>query len=327
MQTRRLGRTHQHLSALGFGCMGLVGWYGERDDGEALATVLAAIDSGVNHFDTAGSYQHGEGEVFLGRAIRGRRDQLFLASSYGIARTAFGGEVLDNRPSALRTACEESLRRLHVDFIDMFYLHRIDPKVPIEESVGALAALVAAGKIRYIGLTNCTADILRRASLVHNVAAVQCEYSVWMREPEKTILPACRELGVSLIAYAPLGRGFLAGRFADLKELPKDAVRQLQPLIQEANLPHNRQIVAAFAAYAKAKHCTPAQLALAWLLAQGQDILAIPGTKRRDRLAENLGALNVSLSSAECEEIASQVAAFGAPGADVARRTRGALDH
>jgi len=326
MQMRRLGRTHERISALGFGCMGLVGWYGDRDDGEALETVHAAIDAGVNHFDTAGSYQHGENEVFLGRAIRGRRDQVFLASSYGVARTAFGSQVLDNRPSALRAACEESLRRLHVEVIDLFYLHRIDPKVPIEESVGALAALNAAGKIRHLGLSNCSAAILRRASLVHPVAAVQCEYSVWMREPEQTILPACRELGVSLVAYAPLARGFLAGRFAALGDLPKDDIRRLQPRFQDANLALNRQIAAAFADYAQDKHCTPAQLALAWVLAQGQDILTIPGTKRRARLTENLGALSVSLSSAECEEIASRVAALGVHGERAPRRAQQALD-
>jgi aryl-alcohol dehydrogenase-like predicted oxidoreductase len=323
MEMRRLGRTNDRISALGFGCMGLVGWYGERDDDEALATVHAAIDAGVNHFDTAGSYQHGENEVFLGRAIRGRREQVFLASSYGVARTAFGAQVLDNRPAALRTACEESLKRLHVDVIDLFYLHRIDPKVPIEASVGALSALIAAGKIRHIGLSNCTAAILRRASLVHRIAAVQCEYSVWMREPEQTILPACRELGVTLVGYAPLARGFLAGGITDLKELPKDDIRRLLPRFQEGNLAMNRDIVAAFADYAKEKRCTPAQLALAWVLAQGQDIVTIPGTKRRARLMENLGALNVSLSSAECEDIAAKV---GAPAEHVARRTRHALD-
>jgi aryl-alcohol dehydrogenase-like predicted oxidoreductase len=323
MQLRRLGRTNERISALGFGCMGLVGWYGERDDGEALETVHAAIDAGVNHFDTAGSYQHGENELFLGRAIRGRREQVFLASSYGVARTAFGAQVLDNRPAALRSACEESLRRLHVDSIDLFYLHRIDPKVPIEESVGALSALIAAGKIRHIGLSNCSAAILRRASLVHRIAAVQCEYSVWMREAEQTILPACRELGVSLVGYAPLARGFLAGGFADLKELPKDDIRRLLPRFQAGNLPLNREIAAAFAGYAQDKHCTPAQLALAWVLAQGQDIVTIPGTKRRARLTENLGALNVRLSGAECEDIAAKVAALGVH--DM-RHSRRALD-
>jgi aryl-alcohol dehydrogenase-like predicted oxidoreductase len=326
MQTRRLGRTSARVSALGFGCMGLVGWYGERDDGEALETVHAAIDAGIDHFDTAGSYQHGENEVFLGRAIRGRREQVFLASSYGVARTAFGAQVLDNRPSALRTACEESLRRLHVEVIDLFYLHRIDPKVPIEESVGALAALIASGKIRHIGLSNYSADILRRASLVDQIAAVQCEYSVWMREAEQTILPACRELGVSLVAYAPLARGFLAGQFATVGELPKDDIRRLQPRFQDANLPFNREIAAAFASYAKDKRCTPAQLALAWVLAQGQDVVTIPGTKRRARLNENLGALNVSLSRAECEDIASRVAALAAHEEPAPRRLRRALD-
>lgn len=308
MQTRRLGNSGVRVSALGFGCMGLVGWYGERNDEEARATLLEAIDRGIDHLDTAASYQAGENERFVGSVIKGRRDRVFLATKYGITRRADGSLLIDNRPEALRAACDASLERLGVEHIDLFYLHRIDRTVPIEDSVGTLAQLVAAGKIRYIGLSECSVETLRRACAVHPVAAVQMEYSLWTRDPEKGILAACRELDVALVAYSPLGRGFLAGNFRDLSELPKDDNRQSQPRFQADNVEHNRRIADLVREMAADKGCTPAQLAIAWVLARGEDILPIPGTKRRTRLAENLGALDIALSAAELDEIDARLA-------------------
>ncbi|PZN29639.1 MAG: aldo/keto reductase, partial [Proteobacteria bacterium] len=263
---------------------------------------------GIDHLDTAASYQAGENERFVGSVIKGRRDRVFLATKYGITRRADGSLLIDNRPEALRAACDASLERLGVEHIDLFYLHRIDRTVPIEDSVGTLAQLVAAGKIRYIGLSECSVETLRRACAVHPVAAVQMEYSLWTRDPEKGILAACRELDVALVAYSPLGRGFLAGNFRDLSELPKDDNRQSQPRFQADNVEHNRRIADLVREMAADKGCTPAQLAIAWVLARGEDILPIPGTKRRTRLAENLGALDIALSAAELDEIDARLA-------------------
>ncbi len=293
--------------------MGLVGWYGERNDAEARATLLAALDSGVNHLDTAASYQVGENEKFVGAAIQGRRNEVFLATKYGI-EWRNGTLVIDNRPESIVASCEASLARLDTDHIDLFYLHRIDRTVPIEESVGALATLVAAGKIRHIGLSECSPETLRRAYNVHPVAALQVEYSLWWREPEQVYLPVCRELGVSLVAYSPLGRGFLAGNFRTLEELPQNDARRNQPRFIGENGEHNRLIAGAVRDMASRKGCTPAQIALAWLFAQGEDILPIPGTKRRDRLAENIAALDIPLSAAELAELNSKVSELGVQG-------------
>ncbi len=303
MQQRTLGRTGVQLSALGFGCMTLIGWYGTRDDAEARATLLSALDQGVTHLDTAASYQQGENERFVGATLRGRRDCLFLATKYGITRDAQGQLVVDNQPGALRDAVESSLKRLGTDRIDLFYLHRIDRDTPIEESVGTLAQLVKAGKIRHIGLSECSVQTLRRAHAVHPVAAVQSEYSLWSREPEHGILAACRELGVGLIAYSPLGRGFLAANFRSLQDLPADDNRRGQPRFQDANAEHNAKLVAAVAAIAARKGCSLPQLAIAWVLAQGSDVIPIPGMKTRTHLDDNLGALQVQVSAAEEREL------------------------
>jgi aryl-alcohol dehydrogenase-like predicted oxidoreductase len=303
MQQRPLGRTGVQLSALGFGCMTLIGWYGTRDDEEARATLLAALDQGVTHLDTAASYQQGENEKFVGATIRGRREGLFLATKYGITRNAQGQLVIDNQPGSLREAVESSLRRLATDRIDLFYLHRIDRDTPIEESMGALAELVNAGKIRYIGLSECSVQTLRRACAVHPVAAVQNEYSLWSREPEHGILAACRELGAGLVAYSPLGRGFLAANFRSLKDLPADDNRRNQPRFQDANAAHNAELVAAMAGIARRKGCTLPQLAIAWVLAQGSDVTPIPGMKTRAHLQDNLGAPDVVLNAAEEQEL------------------------
>jgi aryl-alcohol dehydrogenase-like predicted oxidoreductase len=303
MQQRPLGRTGVRLSALGFGCMTLIGWYGTRDDEEARATLLAALDQGITHLDTAASYQQGENEKFVGATIRGRREGLFLATKYGITRNAQGQLVIDNQPGSLREAVESSLRRLATDRIDLFYLHRIDRDTPIEESMGALAELVNAGKIRYIGLSECSVQTLRRACAVHPVAAVQNEYSLWSREPEHGILAACRELGAGLVAYSPLGRGFLAANFRSLKDLPADDNRRNQPRFQDANAAHNAELVAAMAGIARRKGCTLPQLAIAWVLAQGSDVTPIPGMKTRAHLQDNLGAPDVVLNAAEEQEL------------------------
>jgi aryl-alcohol dehydrogenase-like predicted oxidoreductase len=306
MQTRPLGNTGERVSALGFGCMGLVGWYGERNDAEARATLLAAVDGGVTHLDTAASYQVGENEKFVGATLGTRRKEVFLASKCGLTWRE-GKLFIENSPELIVSSCEESLKRLGTDHLDLFYLHRIDRTVPVEESVGALAKLVAAGKIRYAGLSECSAETLRRAHKVHPIAAVQMEYSVWFRGPEASILPTCRELGVSLVAYSPLGRGFLAGNFRSLAELPKDDARRNQPRFVEGNVEHNLVIADAVRDLAKRKGATPAQIALAWVLAQGEEILPIPGTKRRERQAENAASVNVKLSPAEMQELTSTV--------------------
>ena len=313
MQTRVLGRTGERVSALGFGCMGLVGWYGERNDAEAQATLLAALDAGITHLDTAASYQVGENEKFVGATLRGRRDEVVLATKCGL-NWRDGTLVIDNKPESIRASCEASLARLATDRIDLFYLHRIDRTVPIEESVGALAQLVAAGKIRHVGLSECSPETLRRACKVHPIATLQIEYSLWWREPEEAHLAVCRELGVSLVAYSPLGRGFLAGNFRSLDELPQNDARRNQPRFNADNLAHNQRIADAVRDVAVGKGCTPAQIALAWSLAQGDDILPIPGTKRRERLAENVSAADIELSAAELAELNSKISQLGVQG-------------
>jgi aryl-alcohol dehydrogenase-like predicted oxidoreductase len=312
METRVLGRTDVRLSAVGFGCMGLVGWYGERNDAEARATLLEAINRGVNHLDTAASYQGGENEKFVGSLIRERRNSVFLATKYGITRDSAGVLKIDNRPESIRAACEGSLQRLGVERIDLFYLHRIDQTIPIEESVGTLKELIAAGKIRHIGLSECSVQTLRRACAVHPIAAVQSEYSLWSRQPESGVLPACRELGVGFVAYSPLGRGFLAGNFRALQELPATDHRRQTPRFQEGSVEHNLAIADLIKELAQRKHCTAAQLALAWVLAQG--VLVIPGMKTRAHLADNVGAPEVSFTATELRDFNAQVEAVGVRG-------------
>ncbi|MEJ1967003.1 MAG: aldo/keto reductase [Gammaproteobacteria bacterium] len=313
MQTRPLGNTGERVSALGFGCMGLVGWYGERNDTEAAATLLAAIDGGVTHLDTAASYQIGENEKFVGATLGSRRKEVFLASKCGLAWRD-GKLTIDNSPELIASSCEESLKRLGTDHLDLFYLHRIDRKVPIEESVGALARLVKAGKIRHVGLSECSPETLRKAHAVQPIAAVQMEYSVWFREPEASMLPTCRELGVSFVAYSPLGRGFLAGNFRNLADLPRDDARRNQPRFVDGNVEHNLAIADAVRELGQRKGATPAQIAIAWVLAQGEQILPIPGTKRRERQAENAASVNVKLSAAELQELTSKIEGLAVKG-------------
>jgi aryl-alcohol dehydrogenase-like predicted oxidoreductase len=308
METRPLGTTGERITAVGFGCMGLVGWYGSRNDAEARATVIEALDRGMTHFDTAASYQNGENEKFVGSLIRDRRSAVFLATKYGITRTPEGVLKIDNRPESIRASCEASLQKLGVEQIDLFYLHRIDQSVAIEESVGALQELINAGKIRYVGLSECSVQTLKRACAVHPVAAVQSEYSLWSREPEKGMLQACRELGVGFVAYSPLGRGFLAGNFRSLKDLPDTDHRRQVPRFQEGSVEHNAGVADVIKEFAQRKSCTPAQLALAWVLAQGVHV--IPGMKTRAHLEDNIGALHVALSPAEQKELNAKIEAI-----------------
>lgn len=307
---RPLGRTGTQVSAVGFGCMGLVGWYGTRNDEESRATLLEAVDCGVNHFDTAASYQIGENERFVGEILRPFRNRIFLASKCGLARGASGTAQVDNRPETIRASLDQSLSRLGFEMIDLFYLHRIDKTVPIEESVGALADLVKTGKIRFIGLSECSVSTLRRAAKVHPVAAVQSEYSIWSRDPEQAMLAACRELGTGFVAYSPLGRGFLAGNFRRLSDLPAGDNRQNHPRFQDENAAHNEHLVALLRQIA-AEHpaATSAQVAIAWVLSRAPEVVTIPGMKTRSHLHDNLAGGQLALTPAELQRIDALLAA------------------
>jgi aryl-alcohol dehydrogenase-like predicted oxidoreductase len=305
MQTRKLGPNGPLVSALGLGCMGMSEFYSGRDDDESVATVQRALDLGVTFLDTADMYGSGANEVLVGRAIAGRRGQVFLATKFGNVRGP-AGEFLgvNGRPEYVRAACDASLARLGTEVIDLYYQHRVDSTVPIEETVGAMAALVRAGKVRYLGLSEAAPATIRRAHAVHPITALQTEYSLWSREPEREILETVRELGIGFVPYSPLGRGFLTGKIRVSSDLAADDYRHNTPRFQGDNLARNRTLVDAVVALAGEKRCTPAQLALAWVLAQGEDVVPIPGTKRRSYLEENVRALEVRLTPAELERLA-----------------------
>ncbi|MEA2779208.1 MAG: hypothetical protein QOK29_752 [Rhodospirillaceae bacterium] len=304
MRKRTLGRSGLEVSAIGLGCMGMSEFYGDGDEAESIATIHRAIELGVTFLDTADIYGLGRNEELVGRAIRGRRDQVVLATKFGNVRNAEGRSIgINGRPDYVQAACEASLRRLGVDVIDLYYQHRVDPNTPIEDTVGAMADLIRQGKVRYLGLSEAAAETIRRAHAVHPIAALQTEYSLWSREPEAEILPTTRELGIGFVAYSPLGRGFLTGQIKRIEDLDADDWRRQTPRFQGENFQRNLDLVATIEAMARRKGCTPAQLALAWVLAQGEDIVPIPGTKRRRYLEENLGALDVSLTPAELREI------------------------
>ena len=296
MQKRNLGN-QLTVSALGLGCMGMSEFYGPGDEAESVATIHRAIDLGIVFLDTADMYGVGRNEELVGRALRGLRDQVVLATKFGNVRGP-AGEFLgvNGRPEYVRAACDASLKRLGVEVIDLYYQHRVDPATPIEETVGAMAELVRAGKVRYLGLSEAAPATIRRAAKVHPIAALQTEYSLWTRDPETGVLAACRELGIGFVAYSPLGRGFLTGRFQKSEDLAQDDFRRNHPRFEGENLQRNLRLAEAVKEMAREKGCSPAQLALAWLLAKGEDIVPIPGTKRRRYVEENAGALEVKLT-------------------------------
>jgi aryl-alcohol dehydrogenase-like predicted oxidoreductase len=300
MEQRRLGTQGLVVSALGLGCMGMSWAYGVPDEAESIATLHEAIERGCTFLDTAEVYGPWKNEELLGRALAGRREHVVLATKFGFALSAEGNVTgLDSRPEHIREACDASLRRLGVDTIDLLYQHRVDPGVPIEDTVGAMAKLVEAGKVRWLGLSEASARTLRRAHAVHPISALQSEYSLWQREVEAEILPTCRELGVGFVPYSPLGRGFLTGHAKRAEEYEAGDSRKSHPRFQGENFDANLRLVEAVKQLAAKKGCTPGQLAIAWLLHQGDDIVPIPGTKRRTYLRENLGALEVALTGAD----------------------------
>ena len=315
MEKRELGRSGLRVSALGLGCMGMSEFYGERDDAESIATIHRALELGVDFLDTADMYGVGHNEELVGRAVRDRRGGVVLATKFGNVRGADGSFLgVNGRPEYVRSACEASLRRLGVETIDLYYQHRVDPKTPIEETAGEMSRLVEEGKVRHLGLSEASAETVRRAHAVHPVAALQTEYSLWTREVEAEILPVCRELGIGFVPYSPLGRGFLTGRFQKPEDLPEGDRRRDFPRFQGENFERNFRLVEQVDALAAEKGCTPAQLALAWVLAQGQDIVPIPGTKRRKYLEQNVGALEVELTRrdlARLDEVARPEAVAG----------------
>ncbi len=307
MKTRTLGPGGPEVSEIGLGCMGMSAFYGSADEGEARATLARALELGCNFLDTADMYGPYTNEELIGSAIAGKRDEVFLASKFGIKLVEEGNlldRVIDGSPAYARSACEASLKRLGTDRIDLYYQHRVDPGTPIEETVGAMAELVRAGKVRYVGLSEASAQTIRRAHAVHPIAAVQTEYSLWTREVEAEILPTLNELGIALVAYSPLGRGFLSGRFTSEQELEEGDFRRHGPRFTGENLEQNLKLAATVRELACERGITPGQLALAWVLSRGEHVVPIPGTKRVSYLEENLAAADVVLSEAEAEQIA-----------------------
>ncbi len=313
MERVPLGSQGLVTSRQGLGCMGMSEFYGPGDEAESLATIARALDLGVTLLDTADSYGPYRNEELLGRALAGRRDQAVLATKFGIVRDPADPAVrgLNGTPGYAQRACEASLRRLRTDHIDLYYLHRVDPGTPIEDTVGAMAQLVAQGKVRYLGLSEASPDTIRRAHAIHPLTAVQTEYSLWARHVETAILPALRELGIGLVPYSPLGRGFLAGRVRSAGELTAGDFRRHQPRLQAGNLEHNLRILAAIERVAQRQSRTPAQVALAWVHAQGEDLVPIPGTKRRSYLEQNVSALEVKLTSEDIAELEAEGQARG----------------
>ena len=305
MKTRTLGKNGPRISAIGLGCMGMSAFYGAHDDSESLATLHYALDRGLNFLDTADMYGPHTNEILVGRAIQGRRDEVFLATKFGIQLDPNNPQLrgVNGRPEYVHASCDASLKRLGVDHIDLYYQHRIDPNVPVEETVGAMAELVKAGKVRYLGLSEASAQTLERAHQVHPITALQSEYSLWTRDPENSVLAVCQRLGVGFVPYSPLGRGFLTGAIKSPEDFDADDFRRDNPRFQGDNFARNLHLVEQVRVLAQDKGCSPAQLALAWVLARGEYLVPIPGTRRIKNLQENLGALDVILTDSELAAI------------------------
>jgi aryl-alcohol dehydrogenase-like predicted oxidoreductase len=305
MQTRKLGKSPLQVSAIGLGLMSMSGIYGNANDDESIGVIHHALERGINHLDSSDMYGWGHNEQLLGRALKGRRDKALVATKFGQTRSAEGKQGVDGRPEYVVQACEASLQRLGIEVIDLYYQHRVDPNVPIEDTVGAMKRLLEQGKVRALGLSEAHPQTIRRAHKVHPIAAVQNEYSLLYRKEGEETLQTCRELGITLVAYAPLGRSLLTGSVHGKADVPEGDRRLQHPRFQGENLDRNVEIVAKLEAIAKEKRCTPAQLVLAWLLAQGEDMVAIPGTKRKERVDQNLAALQVQLSKEDLERISA----------------------
>lgn len=311
MKTRRLGKELE-VSALGLGCMGMSEFYGASEEKKSIATIHHAIDIGMTFLDTADIYGVGHNEELVGRAIGDRRDKVTLATKFAIRRDEDGNFLgISGKPDYVKSSCDASLQRLGLDYIDLYYQHRVDPETPIEDTVGAMAELVEAGKVRYLGLSEASAETIRRANKVHPIAALQTEYSLWTRDPENDILRACRETDTGFVAYSPLGRGFLTGQIKHVEDLDEDDWRRSNPRFQGENFQKNLDLVKKVEEMAKEKDCTPAQLALAWVLHQGDDIVPIPGTRHQNRVDENAKALNVHLTADDLKQI-DEIAPLGA---------------
>ncbi len=304
MRMRKLGNSSLTASSIGLGLMSMSGTYGKSDDQECIGVIHRALDLGINHLDSSDMYGWGQNEELLGRAIKGKRDRVLVATKFGQVRSPDGkGNLVDGRPAYVAEACDASLKRLGVDVIDLYYQHRVDPKVPIEDTVGGMSRLVERGKVRFLGLSEAAPETVRRAQAVHPISAVQSEYSLLYRQPAEDTIATCRELGISFIAYSPIGRGLLSARIKQAGDMPEDDRRRQHPRFQEGNLEHNLGLVRRIEEIAREKGATPSQLALAWLLAQGEDVFPIPGTKRRSYLEENVEALSINLSKDDLARI------------------------